>query len=186
MEYTYRPVAPEYEKARVINDELRNAALSRRYYGCLLVRTKRIVLTLDVLVAVSTSVAVAAWNLWQAGPGTAVWKVLGGVATLVAVIKPFLNLAKEVERYSDLVSGWTSVYYDLKQINVRMRTSGSIPEEAWSAYEATQQRVKDLGGKEDPRINQSLLKQLFETIKQEIPPETLWWPEAQDDVRQAS
>ena len=174
-------MAPEYEKAKVINDELRNAALSRRYYGCLLIRTKRIVLTLDILVALSTSAAVAAWNLWQGGAGAYVWKILGALATLVAVIKPFLNLSKEVERYSDLVSGWTAVYYDLKEINVRMRTSDSIPEDAWSAYEATQKRVKDLGGKEDPRIDQGLLRLLFETIKLEIPPETLWWPEERDE-----
>jgi hypothetical protein len=167
----------EQEKAGVINDDFRDAAFNRRYYSCLLSQAKRLNLTLDIIVAIGTSGAIAAWNIWQDGPGTFVWKSLASVATLVALIKPFLTLPKEIERYSELVAGWAGVFYDLKQITVKMRTSGAITDEIWCAFEPTQQRVKELGVKDDPNINKRLQRRCFEEIKQQIPSDALWWPE---------
>lgn len=178
----------EQEKARVINDDFRDAAFNRRYYSCLLARSKRVNLMLDVVVAIGTSGAIAAWNVWQHGPGTFVWKSLAAVATLVALVKPFLNLPKEIERYSELVTGWANVFYDLKQITVRMRTCGAITDEIWSAFEPTQQRVKELGVKDDPSIDKRLQRRCFEDIKKQIPSDALWWPEGKvnGETRQVS
>lgn len=172
-----------FQKARVINDDFRSAAFNRKYYGCLLARWKRINLTFEITIAVGSSAAVAAWNLWQVGPATYVWKVLAALATLMAVVKPFLGVTKNIERYSELVAGWAELFYDLKRVTVRMRTTGAIEDATWSSYEPTQQRVKELSVKDDPEVDKRLQRRCFEETKLWIPPDTLWWPEESEDGR---
>jgi hypothetical protein len=173
----------EQEKATIINDSFRDAAFNRRYYSCLLTRTKRLNLTLDVLVAVGSSATIAAWNVWQVGSATYIWKLLAGFSTLVALVKPFLSLPSEIQRYSELVSGWAAVFYDLKQITIRARTSGKVADDTWSGFEAMQHRVKELGLKDDPAVHKRLQRRCFDEIKVHIPPESLWWPEEKSNGR---
>lgn len=178
----------ELEKATVINDTYRDAAFNRRYYSCLLARTQRVNLVMDIVVAIGTSGAVAAWNIWQHGQATLVWKTLAAIATLVAIAKPFLNLSKKIERYSELVTGWAATFYDIRHLTVRIRTSNVIDQNTWAEFETAQQRVKELGIKDDPSVNRQLQRQCFDEIKQRLPSESLWWPEdiSNGNARQGS
>lgn len=166
----------EYEKARALNDEYRTVAMNRKYYACRLASIKRLNLALEILIAVGTSGAVAAWTLWKTGPPAVAWKVLAAVATLLSVIKPFLNLGKEIERYSELVVGYAALLFDLDAVILEVRTSNRISDGAWQKFLTHRERTKQLGIKDDLRPKVRLHRRCYSEINHEIPARTLWWP----------
>lgn len=170
-------VTPIYEKAKAINDEYRTAAMSRRYYGCRLKTIRHWNRALEIVVAIGSSAAIATWTVWQTGETAFVWKSLAAVATVVAVIKPFLGLAKEIERYSELVGGYSALFYDLEQLVLDMRTSGGLSDAMWQHYLAIRQRTKDLAMKDDILPSKRLHRRCYDQIKRELPAEDLWWPD---------
>jgi len=101
---------------------------------------------------------------------------LAGLATLAAVIKPVLNLSKDVDRYTKLFVGHGDVYYDLETIVTKLRSVGSYTDEMEGVFERAHDRIKQLAPEDDPTVNKSLLKRCFEEVKTEKPENSLWWP----------
>ena len=167
----------EYEKAKAINDAYRTAAMNRKYYSCRLNRAKRLNLSIEIFMAFGTSGAVAAWNIWSNGKGVLVWKILAAIVTLIALIKPFLQLSKTIERYAELVTGYAGLYYDLEQLSLDMKTSKCVGDSCWKRYLSTLQKTKDLGIKDDISVRKRLHRKCFDDVKKEIPASSLWWPE---------
>lgn len=166
-----------YQQVKAINDEYRTAGMNRKYYACRLRRLRRIETTLEILLAVGTSGAVATWSIWKDPPGDIVWKVLGAAVTLLAVVKPFLQLPREIERYSELATGYGTLFYDYDQILLELRTGRSVSSELWSRFCSLRDRNKELGIKDDLPARKRLLRRCYVEINNEIPIDSLWWPD---------
>ncbi|MBV9068281.1 MAG: hypothetical protein JO231_06195 [Acidobacteria bacterium] len=163
-------------KAQTVNDEYRTAALNRKYYGCRLQTVKRQNLTCEILLAFSSSSAVAAWSLWQTETGSLAWKILSAVAAIIAIVKPLLALDKDIERYSELVVGYAALYYDMRKLIADAKINSGVAAEDWARFESFQQRMAALGVKDDLRARQKLHDRCYDEVLSEIPDSALWWP----------
>jgi len=166
-----------YDSVKTVNNTYRTALMNRRYYGYRLSVVKRRNTILEIVIAVGTSSAVGAWAIWKSTSiGANVWVVLAGLATLFAVVKPFLNLSKHVEKYSTLFVGHGDVYYDLKIILTELARVGDYTDKMHEAFGRALERIKQLAPEDDPKINEKLRRRCFEEVEKEIPVESLWWP----------
>jgi hypothetical protein len=156
--------------------------MNRRYYACRLQEIQRWLTVLDIVVAISASGTIAAWSVFKDGGGSFAWKTFAAVAAVVAVVKPFLRLSKDVERYSELVVGYAAVYFDMKAIVQDIKTEGRVTDEAWARFSVVRQRTKDLGLKDDLIPKRKLHQRCFHEVNNQIPSATLWWPIEEDTV----
>jgi len=132
---------------------------------------------LEIVIGVGTSSAIGAWAIWKStSVGENVWAVLAGLATLFAIVKPFLNLSKHVEKYTKLFVGHGDVYYDLRTITTELARSRNYTDKMDEAFGRALERIKQLAPDDDPKVNEKLRRRFFDEVKKEIPVESLWWP----------
>ena len=84
---------------------------------------RRLNTRLEVAIALGTSAAIASWAIWKTGSGEYAWLVISGLATLLAVIKPIINLPKQIERYSKLFVGHGDAQFDLERIAQQVKAT---------------------------------------------------------------
>ena len=166
----------EFERAQAINDLYRTAALNRFYYAARLQRARRWTTASDLIVAAGSSTAIAAWTLWQDNDGRIVWQGIGGAAAIVGVLKPVLGLNDDVQRYGELVTGYTALVFDCETLVRRMRIEGGISAKTWDQYENMIDRMREMGIKDDILANSRLLSRCTEEVNRRIPMNALWWP----------
>jgi hypothetical protein len=166
-----------YDCVKAINNTYRTALMNRKYYGYRLSLMKTWNVVLEIIIAVGTSSAVGAWAIWKStSVGENTWAILAGLATLFAVVKPFLNLSKHVEKYTKLFVGHGDVYYDLQTIATDLARVRDYTDEMHEAFKRALERIKKLALDDDPKINEKLRKRYFEEVNKEIPVGSLWWP----------
>ncbi|MCX5999623.1 MAG: hypothetical protein NTU41_08560 [Chloroflexi bacterium] len=166
-----------YDRVKALNDAYREALMNRKYYGYRLSRVKARSLCMDIVIAVGTSSAIAAWAIWKStSAGANAWAALAGLATLLAVLKPILNLSKEVDRYTKLYVGHGDVFYDLETIVTKLGNVGNYTDEMQAAFDRAHDRIKQLAPDDDPKVDRILLRRCFEEVKAEKPVDSLWWP----------
>jgi hypothetical protein len=146
------PLPPQSTKPqlRYIYDSYRTALLNRKYYGYRLTRYQSFNSAMDIAIAIGAtgSGGVAGLAVWGTITGQYAWLWISGVATIVGVIKPILQLGVKIENYTKLFTGHGSIYLELKAV----------------------------GGLDDPKPDKKLIKQLQSQVNDEIPPDTLWTP----------
>lgn len=164
-------------RVKAINDLYRSALMNKKYYEGRLSSYQRSNKMFEILLAVGTSTAVAGWGVWKVtNVGAVVWAALAGAAALAAVIKPILQLGREVERYSKLHFGYCSLFYDLDAMTFELRHSQVLPETAWSAFLQIRKRNNDLGLHDELKPKRTLLKKCQAEVLIEIPAGSLWLP----------
>jgi len=104
------------------------------------------------------------------------WLAISGLATVLGVVKPILNLSGKIETYSKLYAGYSGIRLDLKGIVEDIEVSRSIPSSVLQRYGDIRKKTSDLGGLDDPRPDRGKIKQLQVEVNEEIPPESLWFP----------
>jgi len=164
------------EHLRQIYDHYRTASLNRKYYACRLKKTKQWNAAIEILQAVANSSAVASFAIWNHPYGKTVWGSIMAVATLVAVVKPILQLGKSIERYGELYMSYTAVFYDLKDFVEEAAVSKSVSEETLKDFKAVHKKVKDLSIRDDISPSVKLLRRFQKEVNAEIPPGSLWMP----------
>ena len=128
---------------------------------------------LEVFLAVGTSSAIAAWAIWKTGPGTTIWAILAGAATLVAIVKPLLQLPNQIQTYTKLFTGLGDLYFDLTIIFHEIKKSAAFETEQQQNFELSMKRLRELQQHDEPRPNTKLLKRYYEEVNKEIPPSSL-------------
>ncbi|MDM7999306.1 MAG: hypothetical protein QUS33_04730 [Dehalococcoidia bacterium] len=166
-----------YDSVKALNDAYRTALMNRKYYGYRLSRLRTVSRAMDIVIAVGTSSAIAAWAIWKStSAGENAWAVLAGLATLFAVVKPILNPSKDVDRYTKLFVGHGDVAYDLETIVRKLGRVGSYTDEMQVAFERAHARIKELAPDDDPKVDKKLLRRCFAEVRAEKPVDSLWWP----------
>lgn len=163
---------------RFIYNGYRTALLNRKYYGFRLSLFQRYNTILEIVIAVGAagSGGVAGLAIWGSIPGQYTWLVISGIATLLGILKPILQLGRHIENYTKLYAGHSNVYLDLKSIVEDIEVSRAIPAKTSNRYDSIRNRISELGGLNDPRPNNNLIFRLQGEVNEEIPPESLWFP----------
>jgi len=185
LQLTQRPYAEEnmfdegamFNPVRDLYFQYRTVCLNRKYYGYRLQAIRGWDKFFEIVIAIGTSSVVGGWSLWHAGIGSTIWAVLGGLTALVAVIKPFLQFSKQVERYTKLFIGYGDTFYDLELLVSEIGRKRNYNDEMEMAYHKTLDRLKQLAADDDPQPNRKLVLKCTDEVNKEIPMERLWWPE---------
>jgi len=156
-------------------DEYRRARMNCLYYGARLRMITGCNRWAEIVLAITSSVTVASWYIWTTGPGMYIWMILGVLSTILCIVKPIMNWAKDIERYNKLWAGYTELFHDLHrwvQQSKHARPTNSA--ELESTLEGGANKLKILEVQDDVSPNQRLLKRCQDQVNREIPPEGLW------------
>jgi hypothetical protein len=165
------------ELAEIYNT-YRNAALNKDYYGKVLERYQTRNTILEILIAIgATSSGISGLALWQVEPhGKIIWASITAVSGVLAVIKPFLQMNKKIERYSRLFSGHLENYLALGVLVAKIRRKRALTEELVEEYELAERRFIELSRDDEPNPNVRIHRECEEAIRVRIPDEILWLP----------
>lgn len=163
---------------RMIHDEYRTALLNKKYYAARLDRYKTINRYSEIAIALgaTTGTSIAGLAIFKQGYGTAAWAVISGISMVLSVIKPIMNLPKEVERYSKLTGEYASMFGTLRIIEQDISASQSLTSEQIEVFNQVRKRTVDLLTLDDTNPNRRLLEKLQDEVNKEIPPSILWMP----------
>ncbi len=104
-----------------VYDGLRTVRLNSKYYACRLQSAERWNFWLEFLLAATapTSAIAGLW-FWSSSVGHALWKYLGIIAAVAAVMKPLLHLTSKIKGYESALTIYRAVEFDLREIKAQI------------------------------------------------------------------
>jgi hypothetical protein len=129
-----------------------------------------------IAIGATGSGGIAGLAIWGTISGQYAWLWISGLATVLGVVKPILQIGTRIENYTKLYTGHSSIYLELKSVVEDIEVSRSIPPRLAEQYEAIRKRIIELGGLDDPHPNKRVIKALQDHVNLEIPPDSLWAP----------
>lgn len=165
------------DRLRRIYDNYRTVWMSRDYYGCRLDLSQRYNLWYEVVLALGASgSAVSGWYVWQTQAGGAAWAFIAGASALLAVLKPTLQIPKQVERYSKLYTGYSDLAYDYGKLVDDITATGGITQEMREILNKAEARFKDLSLQDDPKPSEKLLRRCQDGVRKRVQNFEVWYP----------
>jgi hypothetical protein len=159
-------------------DKLRTARLNVKYYGCRLQSLQRWNLGTEIFIAVSTSSSVAGFWLLQSPIGAAFWKVVGLVAAVAAICKPFLALTKKIKEMERTVTGYRLLDYELMEIKTLVEQQQRFDQQLQSKLnKASQQEKALISNSPEARPVKRVLRKCQEEVESELPIAIFYVPE---------
>ena len=95
------------EIKKAIRDSMLDADLNVRYWGHLSRQYYKTSRFIKIFLALIASGTVASWGFWQ--DIELLWKILSGIAAVLAIILPILGLEKKIDTMSILKGIWIEV-----------------------------------------------------------------------------
>lgn len=77
---------------------LRTVSLNVKYYTRRIFFFERINLWLELIIAITTSTAIAKFTIWGTATGSFIWSIIGGLAVLLSVLKPLLRFSDRIKK----------------------------------------------------------------------------------------
>jgi hypothetical protein len=166
-----------YNSIKNLYDQFRTVYLNRKYYGYRLQRIQSLDKGLEISIAIGTSSAIAGWSLWNLKVGSTIWTIYGGLIALLAIIKPFLQLSKQIERYTKLFIGYGDMYFDLELLVNEVGRTRQYSREMDISYRKTIERLKQFSADDDPQPARRLITKFMKEVNNEKPASGFWWPQ---------
>ena len=163
-------------RLKQLYNDLRTAMYNKEYYGCKLAAARRRNKALEVLIAVGSSTVIGSWFIWGTEPGSFLWAAITGGTTLLAILKPIVDLPKEIERYSKLFVGHATVYAELEGIVKDVTAEAAFPPSLVKASSQAIKRRDLLTPDDDPDQDRRLAKKCQEVVNRRWPADSLWLP----------
>lgn len=166
-----------------VYDSLRTMRLNAKYYGCRVQTLERCNRGMEFLIAVAApSSAVAGWSFWKYGIGASAWQILGGIAALAAIVKPTLNLTKDIKVMEGLVSEYCVLDAELMEIKAAIQQKGHFDASSQAQYRRIMERMRPLVGRSpEKRPKRRVLRKCRQEVDQELPAENFFVPEKDND-----
>lgn len=171
-------LSPDQVRAHLgrIYDRMRSACLNRKYYGHKLHRYDQLDFWSDLLIALGTSAAVAAWTLWHIPGGINPWTLLAGIASIAALIKPLLGVSKKIQILAKLHSGYIRLYHDLHSLVEEIKTEQGLTQGFLDRFDEADRRYRDLAVDDDLKPIRRLASKYEDEVRKEFPHSFFWNP----------
>jgi len=156
--------------------DYRNTCLSKKYYELRLRQTERVNFWYEVTLAVGTSGTVAGWAFWKFPIADVVWPVLGGIVSVLAIIKPILGLSSRIEKLTTLFANYSTLLIDFQLLIFEIKRKGKLDKADREVYFGLCEKFKTGAGKDEPAPSVKVLRELRMQVDCEIPVESLWSP----------
>ncbi len=162
-----------------VYDLYRTARLNAKYYSAMLHITEKwnFILDLILLFTAPTSAVAGLW-FWETEIGQEMWKYLGVIAAIAAIVKPLLTLPKKMKEYESLVSGYRMLEHDLHEIKVSISEKRKYDKVAQVDFKKAMKRKGVLVGKEpDSKENKKVKQKCEKEVLAELPSSIFYVPE---------
>jgi hypothetical protein len=170
-------VDARYRAVHNLYDTYHKVCVNRKYYSYRLETLKQWNTVIEVLIAIGvSSSSVSAAVLLAGDIGNAAWGILGGVVSILAIVKPFLQLPKQIERYSRLFVGNNAATFELKKLVDEVQERRALTPEIEVKYAAALERLRDVEVDEDPIQNKRLITRFEAEVNADVPEKKLWSP----------
>jgi hypothetical protein len=134
-------------------------------------------LTYEIVLAVGTSSAVAGFSFWQEAAGKTIWAAIGGLTTLLAIVKPVLNFPATLRRKQELLSSYMILDHDLNAIGIAVQQKRKFDKSARNRLARALQRKSELVGKDaESSVNERLRRRCYDEVLRELPSEAFYIP----------
>lgn len=153
-----------------------NALVSEKYYASRLTSVRRLNKIYEIVLAIGTSAAVAGWTIFQENPGKIFWAVFSGVITILVILKPILQIPKDIEDYTNLYTGYRALEVNLRAIVTKIRRQEGLTSQTIELFEATQKQYEGLSLKDEAKPKKRILDECRKEVEQEVPFGSLWYP----------
>lgn len=162
---------------QVVYNLYRTALLNCKYYADRLVTLQKWNTIFEIALVIGTSGTIGTWAIWKSDFGGYVWPIIGGIAAVLAITKPVVQLSRRIEQYSKLWANYSGLFYDLDLLVSEISATRTLTPETLKSFSAAQERYKGLAlREEDPRPVEKLRRKYYEEVNREIPPDRLWVP----------
>jgi hypothetical protein len=160
-----------------VYNEIRTARLNIKYLQRKIRSLRNVNLIYEITLAVATSSAVAGFSFWQDATGKAIWAAIGVVATLLAVVKPILQLSDVLRGKQELLASYMILDHDLNTIRGEIQFKGKYDDALKRQFLRALERKAELVKKDTGSgVNERLRHRCFEEVLRELPSESFYIP----------
>ena len=153
-----------------------DALANKDYYDTVLQNVRAWNRAYELTLAVCTSGAVAAWAIWRSGAGHTAWALIAALVTVLAVAKPFLQLASYIERYSERHTNWLVLWSQFDYLADEIDRNRKFDEELMRALENAMLKRKDLREKDGQISRKKLLERITAQVNSAVAGQNRWLP----------
>ena len=162
-----------------VYDLRRNCQLNEAYYGCRLASFRRLAVLLEVTIVLGSGASgISGWVIWTTAPHLgSVWAAIAAVATVLAAIKPAIQLDKAISRYSALFSGYRELSLASSDVVEDIAQHRQITHDTQREITRIRERYRKLAEDDYPKPSARLVGRLQEEVNRRTPLDGLWYPE---------
>lgn len=163
-----------------VYDFLRTARLNQLYYGRRLHTFELRNFWAEITIASTSSTsAIAGFAFWKTTAGQPYWQIFLATAAVVAIVKPFLNYAKKIKRYEELLTAYRLITYDLRDLRLDISQARGYEKSHQARFKAIKERLRTVVDKSPERIEVAAVKTLCEQqVLSELPNHNFYIPGA--------
>ena len=171
------PVDKNRDRLKRLYDNYRTTRMSRDYYACRLDYLQKCNLWYEIVLAVGAGgSAISGWYVWKTSAGTWVWAFIAGASAVLAILKPILQIHRQVERYSKLYTAYCDLTYDYGKLVDDITATKGITQEFRESINKTEGRYKELALQDDPKPSAKLLRECQIRTSKHVPDFEVWYP----------
>lgn len=162
---------------KVLYRNHRTALLNKKYYGTRLAIMQSRNKWMEWLIAIGvTGSSISGWAVWDLEPWNYVWIVIAAISTILAVTKPIVNFAANIERYAKLFSNYSYSHTQLAHLVDQVTANHAITGEMLSTYDEVVRTMGQLSGLDDPKPDELLRRTCYQQVLTELPVSRYWMP----------
>ncbi len=166
-----------------VYDEFRTIKMNRMYYEHKLSRARRTIKIIDIVIALgsSTSTGIAAWSIWKEPVFSDLWSVIAGITSIIIIIKPQMDLGKNVASYGKLYAGFKVLEISYFRIIDDLKFSKCFNFETDKALRALDADLDKLDVTDDFKTDTSLIRRLEARVRDQHPATSFWIPRSHEE-----
>jgi hypothetical protein len=163
-----------------VYDFLRTARLNQLYYGRRLLTFERRNFWAEIVVASASSTsAIAGFAFWKTTAGQPFWQIFLAVTAVVAIAKPFLNYAKKIKSYEELLIAYRLIAHDLRDLRLDISQARGYEKSHQARFKAIKERLRTFVDKSPERVEVAAVKKTCERqVLSELPNHQFYIPGA--------
>jgi hypothetical protein len=170
-----------------VYDQYRTARLNVKYYQVQLNSLKGWNSTIEIILAISASSSIAGLWFWEGFYGGYLWKIIGSIAAVLAVLKPILKLPDKISRKEEILIGYKALHHDLETISILVRQNQIYDGDLKKQFLDALDRKGALIQKDnDTKLNKKLRDKLQVEVKNELPTNHFYIPRSDISDRSKS
>lgn len=159
-------------------DEYRTTRLNTLYYEKELAALKHRNSCIEIFLALTASSGIAGLWFWETFTGGLIWKGILTITAILAVVKPIVNLAAQIQQKSELLEYWRSQGNDLNILVILTKQRKSYDNEIRNRFISIMEAKKSIIRKEPAEgINEKLRERCYNQVNKELPSGYFFIPE---------